>query len=188
MAHSFRFSPTKLCNLIKILFRFGSVLEGSFVALMRLGHLWLSEVMMRWSSNTLGSVISYYLKRANGGEREGGGKGEGEGEGEGGGNGVAKTLIFGCVTVKSTCYTHKALRYSCDPQPSLAINLINLFRQSIVTPLYSVGDDWSHFAPLENHVILKILPPPLPPEDEVSYSKSTISLAQFCSSHIQGHA
>ena len=174
MAHSFRFSPTKLCNLIKILFRFGSVLEGSFVALMRLGHLWLSEVMIRWSSNTLGSVISYYLKRANGGEREGGGKG------------VAKTLIFGCVTVKSTCYTHKALRYSCDPQPSLAINLINLFRQSIVTPLYSVGDDWSHFAPLENHVILKIPPPP--PEDEVSYSKSTISLAQFCSSHIQGHA
>ena len=96
MAHSFRFSPTKLCNLIKILFRFGSVLEGSFVALMRLGHLWLSEVMMRWSSNTLGSVISYYLKRANGGEREGGGKGEGEGEGEGGGNGVAKTDIWLC--------------------------------------------------------------------------------------------
>ena len=153
-----------------------------------------------WVSNTLGSVISYYLKRANGRGREGGGKGEGEGkggekgegegEGKGGrkgeGEGVAKTLIFGCVMVKSTCYTHKALRYSCDPQPSLAINLINLFRQSIVTPLYSVGDDWSHFAPLENHVILKILPPP--PEDEVSYSKSTISHAQFCSSHIQGHA
>ena len=79
MAHSFRFSPTKLCNLIKILFRFGSVLEGSFVALMRLGHLWLSEVMMRWSSNTLGSVISYYLKRANGGGGKGGrGKGGGE--------------------------------------------------------------------------------------------------------------
>ena len=54
---------------------------------------------------------------------------------------MAKTLIFGCVTVKSTCYTHKALRYSCDPQPSLANNLINLFRQSNVTPLYSVGDD-----------------------------------------------
>ena len=105
----------------------------------------------------MGSVISYYLKRANGGgkggrgkgegEGKGGEKGEGEGEGKGGGKGegegegVAKTLIFGCVTVKSTCYTHKALRYSCDPQPSLAINLINLFRQSIVTPLYSVGDD-----------------------------------------------
>ena len=80
-----------------------------------------------------------------GGGRGKGGKGEGEGggkgEGEGGGKGVAKTLIFGCVTVKSTCYTHKALRYSCDPQPSLANNLINLFRQSNVTPLYSVGDD-----------------------------------------------
>ena len=49
------------------------------------------------------------------GEGKGGGKGEGEGEGEG--KGVAKTVIFGCVTVKSTCYTHKALRYSCDPNP-----------------------------------------------------------------------
>ena len=76
------------------------------------------------------------------GKGGGGGRGKGgKGEGEGGGKGVAKTLIFGCVTVKSTCYTHKALRYSCDPQPSLAINLINLFRQSNVTPLYSVGDD-----------------------------------------------
>lgn len=28
----------------------------------------------------MGSVISYYLKRANGGGREGGGKGEGEGK------------------------------------------------------------------------------------------------------------
>ena len=146
------------------------------------------------------------------GEGEGGGKGEGRGKGEGGGGGKERGKGGGKGRGKGggggggggkgggedcdiwLCDGKIYLLHSQGSaiflwsQPSLAINLINLSRQSIVTPLYSVGDDWSHFAPLENHVILKILPPPPPPEDEVSYSKSTISLTQFCSSHIQGHA
>ena len=49
-----------------------------------------------------------------------------------------------CITVKFTCSPIRALQFSSDPSPSLAVDWQSMFYRPC---LYSDGDDWSSSVP-----------------------------------------
>ena len=61
-----------------------------------------------------------------------------------------------CITVKFTCSPIRALQFSSDPSPSLAVDWQSMFYRPC---LYSDGDDWSSSVPPPKK---KTMWPPLP--------------------------
>ena len=65
-----------------------------------------------------------------------------------------------CITVKFTCSPIRALQFSSDPSPSLAVDWQSMFYRPC---LYSDGDDWSSSVPPPVKTMWPPLPHNLPP-------------------------